>query len=339
MLLILWALTQYGSHRTRATIASTSLDLVAVIALGILSPVEHVKSSRPSSIISVYLLLTTIFDIARVRTLWDIDNLHTVAAVFTAAFAVKCCLLVLETISKRARLRTPATPEQTSGIYGLSFFAWLNPLIHLGQKTNLTIDQLYPIDNYISSDAVFKKAESYWASSNKKGDNALAFAIAKAFWLPLLSIWIPKFALIAFSIAQPFIVQDAILFVEDPSRPDRYGYGLIGAFAFTYLGIAISTAWYEYLTCRALARIRAALVTLMYSSTLDIAVHEIKASSPASLMGADVENVVTRLRWVLSTIPSLVQVVIAIYVLSTRIGAVCVAPVIFILSKLPSSRA
>lgn len=50
---------------------------------------------------------------------------------------------------------------------------------------------------------------------------------------------LPRLALIAFSIAQPFLIQEAIDFVEDGTMTNRYGYGLIGAFGLTYLGIAV----------------------------------------------------------------------------------------------------
>ena len=50
---------------------------------------------------------------------------------------------------------------------------------------------------------------------------------------------IPRLVLVAFSIAQPFLIQDAIDFVEGGTGSDQHGYGLIGAFGITYLGIAV----------------------------------------------------------------------------------------------------
>lgn len=51
---------------------------------------------------------------------------------------------------------------------------------------------------------------------------------------------IPRLVLIAFSIAQPFLIQTAIDFVEGGTKSDQFGYGLIGAFGITFLGIAVS---------------------------------------------------------------------------------------------------
>jgi len=52
----------------------------------------------------------------------------------------------------------------------------------------------------------------------------------------------PRLCLIAFNIAQPFLISDAIGFIQGSKakQPDDKGYGLIGAFAFVYIGAAVS---------------------------------------------------------------------------------------------------
>ncbi|TVY15492.1 ABC transporter FUM19 [Lachnellula arida] len=332
-LLVLWTLPLYAALRTRTTIAATTLDLAATVAMGVLSPFEHSKSMRPSVLLSVFLFFTIILDIARARTEWLLPGSSATPAVFVAALAVKTLLLVLEALSKVSQSHTegPDMPEQRSGIYSLSFFAWLNPLIYQGNRGNLKVHNLYPIDEHISSQSVHERVQKRWDSSSKDRSYSLALAIAKALWAPIAATMVPRLALIAFSIAQPFLIEDAINFVEGGTKPNRHGYGLIGAFGITYLGIAISTAWYQYLTSRALTIIRAALISIIYKSSLDIAVGTVEASSPVSLMGADVERVMSTLQWVISTAPNIIQAAIAIWILEKRLGAICVAPVIVVL--------
>ncbi|GAM87021.1 hypothetical protein ANO11243_050420 [Dothideomycetidae sp. 11243] len=334
-LLALWALPRYAALRTRTTIAATALDLAAVIVIGGLSPLEHSKSLRPSTILSVYLFFTTILDVARARTEWLLSTSSAIPAVFTTALAAKVSLLVLEGMTKAGHTDRIISPETTSSIYGLSSFAWLNPLIYLGSKTNLTEQSLYPIDDKISSKLIQAKLNKQWKSGHlqvsKQSENALAWAILRALRIPIAVTMIPRLALIGFSIAQPFLIQRAIVFVEVGTTPVRYGYGLIGAFGVTYLGIAVSTAWYEYLTARALAMIRASLIGIIYQSTLDMTTEAVQTASPVSLMGADVERVIARLRWVISTAPNILQVAIAIWLLGTHLGPVCIAPVLVVL--------
>ena len=58
--------------------------------------------------------------------------------------------------------------------------------------------------------------------------------------LPLLWAIIPRLLLIGFIFAQPFIIRDVIEFVAAPRGTSMdTGYGLIGAFAFVYIGIAV----------------------------------------------------------------------------------------------------
>ncbi|PQE21894.1 ABC transporter protein [Rutstroemia sp. NJR-2017a BVV2] len=332
-LLVLWSIPLYAATRTRATIAAAALDLAATIAVGLLSPLEHSKSLRPSILLSVFLFFTTVLDITRVRTEWLLQGSSATPIVFLTALTVKLLLLVLEALSKVSHSVTQgaSVPEQTSGIYSLSFFAWLNPLIYLGNWRNLTVQDLYQVDEHISSAFVDDKVGRQWDSSSKDKSYSLAWAITKALWAPITMTMIPRLVLVAFSIAQPFLIQDAINFVEDGTEPNRYGYGLIGAFAITYIGIAVSTAWYQYLTSRVLSMIRAGLISIIYKSSLNIAVGTIEAPSPISLMGADIERIMTTLQWIISTAPNIIQVTVAIWILEKRLGAICVAPVIVVL--------
>lgn len=79
--------------------------------------------------------------------------------------------------------------------------------------------------------------------------------------------------------------------------------------------------------------IRAALINVIYKSSLDIAVGSVETSSPVSLMGADVERVMMTLQWVISTTPNIVQVAVAIWILEMRLGAICVAPILVVLGE------
>src|SRR5689334_16131041 len=135
-MLILW--TTSSAVRTRTTLAAAALSPLTTLGLCVLSYAEHCRAVRPSSILSIFLFTSLLFDIARSRTLWlraaDGVN-HAIAYVSTAAVAVKALVLVLEALGKRRLLRPEYQdypPEATSGIYNRSFFWWLNPLFRLG---------------------------------------------------------------------------------------------------------------------------------------------------------------------------------------------------------------
>lgn len=59
----------------------------------------------------------------------------------------------------------------------------------------------------------------------------------------LLAISIPKFCHVALSLSQAYLVQYAVNWfteMQGPRHDSNTGYGLIDAFAFAYLGLAVS---------------------------------------------------------------------------------------------------
>jgi len=70
--------------------------------------------------------------------------------------------------------------------------------------------------------------------------SSLPFACIRAFRWPLLSILIPRAALIGFSFAQPFLITRCISLLSEAETHENtnIGYGLIAATFLIYVGIA-----------------------------------------------------------------------------------------------------
>lgn len=79
--------------------------------------------------------------------------------------------------------------------------------------------------------------------------------------------------------------------------------------------------------------IRAGLISITFRSMLDIMDTSIEKSSALTLMGTDVERIVATLKHVIGIAPDFIQVVLAVWILETRLGPICVAPMIMALSK------
>jgi hypothetical protein len=156
-LLVLHSLS--SSLRTSTTVAESALAFIASLGLCLLSRLEHLRSIRPSPIINGYILLTLIFDIARVRTLFLNSDNRSIAGVFSSMIGVKVMVLLAEAVEKRKLLLGPyrdLSPEETSGIYSKSFFFWLNQLMTSGFQRVLQNHDLYPIDSYMSSSILLR---------------------------------------------------------------------------------------------------------------------------------------------------------------------------------------
>jgi hypothetical protein len=168
-----------------------------------------------------------------------------VPSIFFLSLGLKLILLGLESLPKTRFLLDPVkcfAEEETAGIFSLSLFAWLNPLIIKGYRLCLSIDDLYPVSHDMSSASVASQLEATWEYGTwQKGKSyALFIAMGRAFWLPLSLPMIPKLFLVALNLAQPLLVDTTINFVKSiEDKPKEFGYSLIGAFGLTYLGIAV----------------------------------------------------------------------------------------------------
>lgn len=163
--------TDSNAQRTRATLATVSITLVGFVLLSFVSFLEHTRSLRPSTLLTVYLGLSALLDVARARTLFFIPLDQEVARVNLACFCVKLLILLLEMIEKRRFLlphHYTASPEATSGIYNRALFVWLHSLFFKGFRTILTVDILTPLDDDILSASEPSKLVERWNKGSQR---------------------------------------------------------------------------------------------------------------------------------------------------------------------------
>lgn len=152
------------------TTTAISVSLIGALVFAPLSYKEHRKSIKPSFILSVYLLLTLLFDVAHTRTIWLRGGYTPLAAVITAATAIKFILLLLETFEKRKILRPDQKdnpPYATSGIINRSFFWWLNPLFRLGYSKTLAVGDLFALDKHLVSTGLHESLDEAWSAGTR----------------------------------------------------------------------------------------------------------------------------------------------------------------------------
>lgn len=149
-LLALWA--QPGTPTTRITLATIACTIAGFIVLLGLSYLEHIRSVRPSTVMTLYLGVSCLLDLARLRTLFFVSNSDIVAKIFLASFFIKVAIFSLELIEKRGTLLPPwqdASFEATSSVYARVLFIWLNRLLFRGFRALLTMDSLMSLDKAI----------------------------------------------------------------------------------------------------------------------------------------------------------------------------------------------
>ena len=216
-----------------------------------LSIIDHSRSPRPSVLLNVYLSVTLLLDAAQARTLFlsaDGKIEITYSSLFCAAIALKALILLLE-----AKQKTPwvhwdekeHSPEETSGVFSIGVFFWLNKIFMLGYRKVLSVDDLYPLDKALDSRALHNHFSSEMDYSRLKGDKfGLVKVLTRTLAVPLLIPILPRLALLGFTISQPLFMERLLNYLSQPTLDPNVGFGFIGATFFIYSGIAISTAFY-----------------------------------------------------------------------------------------------
>jgi ATP-binding cassette subfamily C (CFTR/MRP) protein 1 len=166
--LVMWCMG--STPRTPTAIAAASLSLADVFMLALLLYAEHRYSQRPSTLLSLYLSLTILLDIATARSLFLRPGLHTIAALSTTAVIAKVSLLVLEEIPKRRLLTAGAradglSAEATSGLWNRAVFWWLNSTFRRGFRALLRVDDLALVDHELRSQTLYSSLAQRWNES------------------------------------------------------------------------------------------------------------------------------------------------------------------------------
>lgn len=339
MILVFWAATP--TPRNAASIPSAALNLVAAALVIALSWFEDSRSIQPSTFLSTYFLFTILLDLPQARTLWLQRNSASVAALCSVNVGIKLALLCLESRNKRLYIITAETwkhpPESVSGIINRSLMWWLNQLFQYGYKALITPDALYTLDQSLSADNLHRGVKAAWERRQVPERRfEYLLAVSRILWWPFLQAAVPRFLLIGFTFAQPFLITSAVGLLatgRDDKAADQSGYGLLGATALIYTGIAVSKLLSAHKLYRTVTMFRGATVSLIYSRALQIQDGLYDESASITLMSTDTDRVALAIYHLNEVWSRLIEVAIAIFLLARQIGWVAVIPLVIVICK------
>ncbi|KAK2036799.1 ABC transporter [Colletotrichum somersetense] len=327
-------------------VAASGLRLVAAICMSALSNLEHRRSPRPSVLLNVFIILSTLFDIAQTRSFWlaaSTQHEITFTRIFTATVSWKAALILVESWQKDPWLlwdRKQYSPEETTGFYGLATFFWLNPLFLHGYKKILTIPDLFALDQNLSSEflqlSFSRKVDTTSFRDHKYG---LVRVLGRTLAVPLLLPVAPRIALVGLVFCQPFLLETLLdhLSQSETKASVSRGYGLIGATILIYMGIPVATAFYWYFQERCLCMVRACLATAVYRKTVRAKISTTDSSAALTLMSADIERIRVGFMQFHEFWANPIQVALACWLLQRQIGAAFVAPIVVVAICVASS--
>ncbi|KAJ4858374.1 ABC transporter domain-containing protein [Trichoderma breve] len=321
---------QYVELRTKLSLPADILSSTATVAAFFLSRASHGRSLRPSTVLDLYLSLSSLLNIARTRTLWLLAAGSPVPILMTVNLSLTLFALLLESIEERKRLSN-GSPEEFSGIWARISFSWLLPLLKTGYDKVLSQDDLPNLDTRLQSRLLRRQLITTWSKYDPKARHSLVKACFRTHLSTLPSAVIPRLCVTAFTFAQPFLVETTIGFVGDENAKPYHGRGLIGAWALVYLGIALSRSLYKYETSRFIAKLRGGLIALVYQRSLNIRTADEGDISAVTLMGTDIERIASAMQLLHETWGSLLEIAIACWLLERQLFLACLAPIALVL--------
>jgi ABC-type multidrug transport system fused ATPase/permease subunit len=341
--LALLILVAVGSFRaTTMFIAASALKLVSALAMVTLSVVDHSRSPRPSVLLSSYLFLTLLLDAAQARTLFLLSSSDkpelTYSSIFAAAMALKAGILLLEAQRKSRWVRWPGegddekehSPEETSGIFSLGVFFWLNRLFAVGYSKVLGLADLYPLDRSLEGRLLHDEFSRNMDYSKLRGDQyGLVKVLVRTLKVPLLLPVAPRLALLGFTFCQPLFLEKLLDHLAKPQVEDNVGYGFIGAAVLIYTGIAVSFALASYFHHRFRTMLRSILVTEIFDKATKARIGGIgdDDSAALTLMSTDMERIRLGLNRLHDIWASIIQAGLAGWLLYNRIGVAFLVPI------------
>ncbi|KAI1500381.1 ATPase-like protein [Biscogniauxia marginata] len=317
-----------------------SVSFASALFIVVLSLLEHSRSPRPSILLTAYLFVTVLFDIARARTLFFASTSNDDTSfwrVFAVSVAFKGFLIPIESYHKTKWIQWDVkehSPEETTGLFGLGAFLWLNRLFLTGYKKILKIDDLYPLDYSMATEALSLKFEGYVKGALVKGQRfGLIKALGRTFADSLLLPIGPRASLTAFKFSQPFLIDTLLEYLQEPAETSsrKVGYGLIGAALLIYTGITTSTAFYWYFHERTLAMIRGCLVGAVYRRTTEVKLSVASDGAALTLMSTDIERIRLGFLNLHEFWANTIEVGLASWLLYRQVGAAFAAPLVVVL--------
>ncbi|KAG8160758.1 hypothetical protein KVR01_009022 [Diaporthe batatas] len=148
---------------------------------------------------------------------------------------------------------------------------------------------------------------------------------------------LPRLCQSAFNFSQPLLISRVVTYLQEANSDLNFGYGLIGATAIIYIGLAFSMAVYKHKTYRLITMVRGGLISLIYDKTIKLETGALKDGAGVTLIGTDCESIAQGLVNVHEIWASPIDIGLALYLLQYEAGVACVAPVVIaVLSTLCS---
>jgi ATP-binding cassette subfamily C (CFTR/MRP) protein 1 len=333
-----WQWLSPKNESSKISLVASLFTVASTGCLAILSYLEHDRSIDPSSVITIYLLISGLCDIPILRTLWLRQEDTLIPLTRALALFLKTVIFVLESKNKRNYLEASyrnSSPEALGGMMDRGFFLWLIPTLRRGYYVSLELDDLPYLDPELSvplMQARFAQTWKHWPKS--RGRHPLLFATFTCFRGPLLALVLPRLFSIMCKFSQPLLIEAAVKLMSKVGESERRDIGLMltGAAVMIYVGIAVGTATYKHKIYRAMLAFRSGLIGIIHDSSLVLNSANAKDVAAVTLMSTDVDRIIAGIEMLDVIWATPIEVVLAIFMLGRQLGWACLSPLLISVS-------
>ncbi|KAM0140940.1 hypothetical protein ACHAO1_002066 [Botrytis cinerea] len=157
--------------------------------------------------------------------------------------------------------------------------------------------------------------------------HTLMWVMLRAMLGPLATSIPPRLALTFFRFMQPFLINRIVSLVSNPdSESSNNGWGLTAASGLIYLGLALTVSASQHKANRMTTMVRGALISAIYSHTLELSLTNLNQSAAVTLMSSDVERVCVALQPIHNLWASPIEIALATWLLQREIGIALLGP-------------
>ncbi|PRQ31617.1 putative xenobiotic-transporting ATPase [Rosa chinensis] len=241
---------------------------------------------------------------------------------------------------------TVKTPYSNAGIFSILTFSWMSPLIAVGNKKTLDLEdvpQLDKGDSVVGSFPVFRnKLESECGTLSRLTTLHLVKALIFSAWREIL--WIAFFVLLytMTSYVGPYLIDTLVQYLNGRREFEYEGYALVFAFLVAKLVECHSQRHWFFRAQQIGVRIRAVLVAMIYNKGLTLSCQSKQCHTSGEIinfMTVDAERVGDFAWYMHEPWMVVLQVALALLILYKNLGlaaiATFVAIIIVMLANVP----
>ncbi|KAI8881443.1 multi drug resistance-associated protein MRP [Backusella circina FSU 941] len=266
-----------------AQILAQGTNLLVLIFATILHHFEYTRSRAQSGVLLFYWLFEVIASTIKLRTLiishGSTGNHPDHFAMYLIRYSLTVIIFILENIprpkSQHIMLEDEdmvSSPEETASIFDRLTFSWMTPLMQLGSKKPLIMDDLWNLNHEDQAEVVGDKFQKYWDREMQKSKPSLLRALFFTLGGPFMFAAVFKVIQDILQFLQPMLLKELMgwvtSYMTNTPEPGYRGVFISGGMFITAFAQTMFLHQYFQLCFTTGMKMRAALVTAIYKKTL-----------------------------------------------------------------------